>query len=197
MLLALDVILIINENDTVTTDEICLATTTLGALDESDGADVLVLLPISRGFTPTRVAIRRPRQRAAGGERGSRRWPAVPAARSSRRHVVQGARRQAARVRADRHRRRGEEKVLAWAAGEEIGTSLGAPKSPAHASSGGRPRPAAGRLTPDAGVARARATARATADRRVWVEGSFGAREIASRFDLKAASRAGSSTQRA
>ena len=86
-LLALDVIPIINENDTVTTDEIRFGDNdTLGALVTNlIEADVLVLLTDQPGlFTadPRRDPAATLVRTAQAGNRGSRRWPAAAAARS-------------------------------------------------------------------------------------------------------------------
>ena len=112
-LLELDVIPIINENDTVTTDEIRFGDNdTLGALVTNlIEADVLVLLTDQQGLytadprkdpggdAGARRARRRPRARGDGRRRRQRARP--------RRHADQGARRQArgALGRVDRHRR--------------------------------------------------------------------------------------------
>jgi len=87
-LLRLGVIPIINENDTVTTDEIRVGDNdTLGALVTNlIDADVLVLLTDQQGLysaDPRRDPDARLVQRAAPATPRSRRWPAAPAARSA------------------------------------------------------------------------------------------------------------------
>ncbi len=113
-LLGLDVIPIINENDTVTTDEIRFGDNdTLGALVTNlIEADVLVLLTDQHG-----PLLRRPAPRSGGHARpdGARRRPAARGdgrrrrqRARPRRHADQGARGQArgALRRLDRHRQR-------------------------------------------------------------------------------------------
>ena len=113
-LLGLDVIPIINENDTVTTDEIRFGDNdTLGALVTNlIEADVLVLLTDQPGLysadprrdpAATLVAIGACGRSAARGDGGRCRQRGRP-----RRHAVEGARRQArgALRRIDRHRQR-------------------------------------------------------------------------------------------
>ena len=112
-LLALGVIPIINENDTVTTDEIRVGDNdTLGALVANlIEADVLVLLTDQQGLY-TADPRRDPRgdarcARRAPATRRSKRWPAAPAARSARGGMltkVLAAKRAARSRRIDGHR---------------------------------------------------------------------------------------------